>query len=195
MPRVNNVRERQHQFYYDTLIRAEANNVANPVVTATTRLFATGNFLGLTEWTNMKAVGQLPSDETFLCLAIRVWLWYVGAQALMMYQLSVNQIYLKYFVGDKCYFQGPCWTMPAGGGIFGFDSATPAMVNGVPQSTAILLFGKAVAMPARQSFYVEVTMYDLGNTSLRTQFFNTGQTIGHREVKVFIDGLHTRDVQ
>jgi hypothetical protein len=64
----------------------------------------------------------------------------------------------------------------------------------VPSAEAILKFGKAIPMPPRQNFYVEVTLYDTGSVSLLTNYLNASTTIGEREIKVFIDGLHTRDV-
>lgn len=195
MPRINNMRERHHQPYYDTLIRANTNTAPDPTVSQTTRLFATGTNLGQTEWTNMLAAGQLPSDQSYIVLALRVWLWFKGDSALLMYQLVAHQMYLSLVMGDKSQFAGPCWLFPQGGGIHGFDSATPSMTNGVPSAEAILKFGKPIPMPPRQNFYVETTLYDTGTTSVRTQYLNSSTSIGLREVKVFIDGLHTRDVQ
>lgn len=194
MPRLSGMREKHHQPFYDTLVRAETNVAPNPTVAQTTRLFATGNSLGQTEWTNMVNAGQFGSDESFIVLAMRCWLWFKGTNALAIYQLCVNQIYLSLVTGPKTQFTAPCWFFPQGGGIWGYDSATPAMANGVPQTTAILKFGKSVPIPPRQNFYVETTLYDLGNTSLRTNYLNSSTSICHREIKVFLDGLHTRDV-
>jgi hypothetical protein len=195
MPRLNNMRERHHQPYWDTLIRVQSNTAPSPTVSQTTRLFATGTNLGQTEWTNMLAAGQLPSDQSYIVLALRVWLWFKGTSALAVYQLCVNQIYLSLVMGDKSQFAAPCWFFPSGGGIFGYDSATPAMVNGVPSAESILKFGKPIPMPPRQNFYVETTCYDMGTLSLRTNYLNSSTSICDREIKVFIDGLHTRDVQ
>lgn len=195
MPRLNNLRERHHQPYYDTLIRADLNTAPTPTVTTPTRLFASATNLGQQQWTNMLAAGQLPSDQSYIVLAMRVWLWFVGTNALLMYQLAVNQLYLNLVMGDKSQFAAPCWFFPAGGGIWGFDSATPAMNNGVPSAEAILKFGKPIPMPPRQNFFVEAQLHDIGNTSLLTNYLNASTTIGKREIKVFIDGLHTRDVQ
>lgn len=195
MPRLNNIRERHHQPYYDTLCRVDADTAPTPTVTQTTRLFASGTNLGQTEWTNMLAAGQLPSDQSYIVLAMRVWLWFVGSSALLLYQLAVNQMYVSLVMGDKAQFSGPCWLFPSGGGIWGYDSATPSMVNGIPSAESILKFGKPIPMPPRQNFYVQVELIDLGNTSLRTNYLNASTTVAKREIKVFIDGLHTRDVQ
>lgn len=194
MPRLSGVREKHHQPYWDTIIRVDANTAPATTVTSPTRLFATGNNLGDNSWTNMLTAGQLPSDQSYLMLAMRVWLWFVGTSALTMYQLAVNQLYLNLVMGDKPQFTAPCWYFPQGGGIWGFDSSTPTMTNGVPQTTAILKFGKPIPMPVRQNFYVEASFYDLNNLSFRTSYLNESTSIGKREIKVFVDGLHTRDV-
>lgn len=195
MPRLGGLRERHHQPYWDTLIRADANAAPSPTVVATTRLFATGTSLGLTQWTNMTSAGALSSDQSYIVLAMRCWLWFMGTSALTMYSLCVNQLYLNLVMGDKSQFLGPCWFFPQGGGIWGFDSSTPMMCNGVPSNEAILKFGKPIPMPPRQNFYVETSLYDIGATSLLSTYLNASSQIGQREIKVFIDGLHTRDVQ
>jgi hypothetical protein len=179
--------------YWDTIIRADTNTAPSPTVQNETQLF-NGTNLGLEYWTNMKVAGVFASDETYVVLAIRVWIWYISTSALTMYQLTVHQMYLTLVVGDKPQFQGPSWLFPAGGGIWGFDSTTPAMVNGVPSAESILKFAKPIPIPARQHFHVKVNFYDTGSTSLRTTYLNASSTIGMREIKVFIDGLHTRDV-
>jgi hypothetical protein len=193
MPRLVGVRERRHQYYYDTLIRADTNTAPNPTVVQQTRLF-NGVNLGSIQWTNMAAAGTMGSDNTFVVLALRVWLWFVGQNALIQYQLAVHQMYCALTAGDKSLFLWQAWYTPAGGGIFGFDSATPAMNNGVPQQSATLKLAKAIPIPARQSFYVQVDLFDTGATSLRTTFLNAAGSIGMREIKVALDGIHTRDV-
>jgi hypothetical protein len=68
------------------------------------------------------------------------------------------------------------------------------MVNGLPSQQAILKLAKPIAIPARQHFSVKVNLYDTGNTSVRTNYLNASTSVGLREVKVLIDGIHTRDV-
>lgn len=193
MPRLVGVRERRHQYYYDTLIRADTNAAPNPVLVQQTRLF-NGTNLGQTQWTNMAAAGTMGSDNTYVILALRVWLWFVGVNALIQYQLAVHQLYCTLVAGDKNLFLWQSWYTPAGGGVWGFDSVTPAMVNGMPSQQATLKLAKPIPLPARQSFFVQADLYDTGATSLRTQFLNLAQTIGMREIKVCLDGIHTRDV-
>jgi len=195
MPKLVGVRERRHQPFYDTLIRVMASTAPTPTLTQTTKLFAAGTNMSNTEWTNMAATGQLPSDQTFVILAMRCFLWFRGTNAMLCYTLCVHQLYLQLFVGDKPIFLSPCWMFPQGGGIWGYDSSTPMMCNGEPTQQAILKFAKAIPIPARQHFYVEATFYDTSTLSLRTNYLNSSSSIGDREIKVLIDGINTRDVQ
>lgn len=198
MPKLVGVRERRHQPYWDTLIRVDQNTAPTPTVSNETYLF-NGTNLGLEYWTNMNIAGSFASDNTYVVLAIRVWLWFNDSiartgTALTMYQLAVHQMFLQLIVGDKPQFAAQAWYFPSGGGVWGHDSSTPNAVNGLPTQQAILKLAKPVAIPARQHFNVKVNLYDTGNTSLRTQYLNASTTIGLREIKVLVDGIHTRDV-
>lgn len=193
MPKMPGYKERRHAAYYDTLIRADTNTAPSPTVQSTTNLF-NGTNLGLEYWTNMKVAGVLPSDETFVVLALRVMLLFTGNNALIQYQLTVGSLYLTLQTSDKPQFAGPAWMFPAGGGIYGCDSATPAMVNGMPTAEAILKFAKPIPVPARQNFTVIANCYDFTTTSLRQSYLNASTTIGIRYIQVYLDGIHTRDV-
>jgi len=193
MPKLVGVRERRHQPYWDTLLRADTNTAPDPLVSNETQLF-NGRNLGLEFWTNMNIAGSFASDNTYVVLALRVWLWFNGTNALTMYQLMVHQMYLQFIVGDKPQFAAQAWYFPSGGGIWGHDSSTPAMVNGLPSQQAILKLAKPIAIPARQHFSLKVNLYDTGNTSVRTNYLNSSTSVGLREVKVLVDGIHTRDV-
>lgn len=195
MPKLNGVRERRHQPIYDTLIRADALAAPSPTLSQSTKLFAAGTNLSLVEWTNMSTSGQLSSDQTQVILAMRCWLWFRGTNSLAIYSLCVHQLYLNLYVGDKSLFLSPCWMFPAGGGVWGYDSTTPLANNGVPTQESILKFAKAIPVPARQHFYVDATFYDTGTTSVRTEYLNSSTSVGEREIKVFLDGINTRDVQ
>ena len=194
MPKLVGVRERRHQPYWDTLCRVADTNAPSPTVASSTRLFATGTNLGLTNWTNMTVSGQFPSDNTYIVLAVRAWLHFVGTNALAMYVRTQVQLYLTLNVGDKPQFQAPAWYFPAGGGIWGWDSVTPIANNGVPQTESILKLAKPVPIPARQHFYVSADFYDIGSDSVRTNYINSSSSVDVREIKVFLDGIHTRDV-
>lgn len=111
MPKLVGVRERRHQPFYDTLFRADASTAPSPTVASSTRLFASGTNLSNTEWTNMHMAGALPSDNTFIILSIRCWLFFKSTNALLMYTLTVHQLYLNLYVGDKPQFLAPAWYM------------------------------------------------------------------------------------
>jgi len=199
MPKLVGVRERRHQPYWDTLLRADTNAAPDPLVSNETQLF-NGRNLGLEYWTNMNIAGSFASDNTYVVLAMRVWLWFFDqgevqrtSNAMNMMQLAAHQMYLTLIVGDKPQFAAQAWYFPSGGGIWGSATET-AMVNGEPTQQAILKLAKPIAIPARQHFSVKVNFYDTGSTSFRTQYLNDSTDIGLREIKVVIDGIHTRDV-
>jgi len=81
-----------------------------PTVNQITRLFASGTNLGQTEWTNMVNAGVLPSDESYIVLAIRCYVWYVGTNALLMHKLTETQLYLSFVTGPKPQFTAPSGT-------------------------------------------------------------------------------------
>ena len=80
MPKLVGVRERRHQPFYDTLIRVLASTAPTPTLTQTTKLFSAGTNLSQSEWTNMTTAGALPSDQTFVILAMRCFLWFRDSQ-------------------------------------------------------------------------------------------------------------------
>lgn len=94
--------------YWDTLIRADTNTAPSPTVQSQTKLF-NGTNLGLVYWTNMDIAGSFASDNTYIVLALRVWLWFAGASALTMYQYTAHQLFLTLTVGDKPQFLAPAW--------------------------------------------------------------------------------------
>jgi len=208
MPKIVGVRERRHQPYYDTLIRADYQTSPSPPVAQSTQLF-NGTSLGLEQWTNMSIAGAFASDNSYIALAMRCFVQYIGPFAEIMYALTMQQLFLQFTVADKPQFSGPAWYFPQGGGVWGLSTTAAASAqntifaaNGTPQTDAILKFAKPIPIPARQHLKVVANLYDgQGGTSLRTQYFNTNNfnndeqfPMGHREIKVVIDGLHTRDV-
>lgn len=210
MPKLVGVRERRHQPFYDTLMRCGPAG-PTPNVGRNTRLFASGNNLSNTEWTNMNMAGALPSDNTFIILSIRCWMMFRGQQvspelpytALDAYQLVAHQLYLNLFVGDKPQFLSPVWYFPAGGGIDANigAAASPAVNanNGVASQESILKLAKPIPVPARQHFYVEATFFATDTVDVLGQLLNVnpaeGEGLEIREIKVMLDGIHTRDVQ
>jgi hypothetical protein len=116
MPKLVGVREKRHQPYYDTLIRANTDTAPDPTVQSETQLF-NGTKLGLQYWTNMNIAGVFASDNTYVVLAIRIWLWFTGNNALTMYQYTAHQMYITFTVGDKPQFSGQCWYFPQMGAL------------------------------------------------------------------------------
>lgn len=202
MAKLVGVRERLHKPFYDTLIRAEADSATSPNITAETRLF-NGTSLGQEAWTNMQVAGQFSSDSTYILLAMRCYMQFWGGTGTSgssspkpseLYALTAQQLYLTLITGEKPMITAPAWMFPQGGGIWGYDSVTPISANGVPQTDAILKLAKPVPIPARQSFNVKASFYVLGATNAVT-YLNAITHNAHREIKVVIDGLLTRDVQ
>jgi hypothetical protein len=219
MPKLVGVRERRHQPYWDHLIRVGANTSPSPTVQQTTSLF-NGTNVGLEFWTNMDVAGMFASDNTFVVLAMRVQLLFIGPSATRMYQLAMNQLYLQLNIGDKPQFSGPAFLFPAGGGLYGDaedvivpqGEAAPLvvggcnLVNGMPTAESLLKFAKPIPIPARQHFKVIANLYDVDSDdtilpgSLKDDYLNASGNgegeppIGLREIAVFLDGIHTREV-
>jgi len=220
MPKLVGVRERRHQPYWDHLIRIGANVSPSPTVQQTTSLF-NGTNVGLEFWTNMDVAGMFASDNTFVVLAMRVQLLFIGPNATIMYQLAMNQLYLQLNIGDKPQFSGPAFLFPAGGGLYGDAEdavVVPGgnggdhlavgqcnLVNGMPTAESLLKFAKPIPIPARQHFKVVANLYDVDSDdiavmgSLKDDYLNSSGgpddlPVGLREIAVFLDGIHTREV-
>jgi hypothetical protein len=191
MPRIANVRERRHQPFWDTLVRTTGNPTT--AITATTNLFGNSN-VGNLSLTNLQVAGQLASDQTYVILALRAWLYFDGPNARANY-LGVNsQLYWQLIVGEKPMFAAPCWYFPAGGGTWGFDSTAAVFANGVPSQEAILKLARPIVVPVRQNFAVQASFYSMGTTSALNGL-NSGAENDQKEIKFLLDGLQTRDVQ
>ena len=61
MPRLQGVKERRHQPFWDTLIRTTGD--PTPTLQQTSRLFGNAN-VGQIALTNLQVAGQLASDQT-----------------------------------------------------------------------------------------------------------------------------------
>jgi hypothetical protein len=190
MPRIHGVRERRHQPFWDSLIRTTGgpNNIQ-----PSSRLFGNAN-IGQLALTNLQVAGQLASDQTYVTLALRLWLYFDGTNARTFYQQVSSQLFCTYSLGDKPQFQHPAWYTPAGGGVFGFDSTTPIYNNGWPSQDAILKLARPVIIPVRQNISVELSFFAMGATNILT-LMNSPATDDQINVMYMIDGLQTRDVQ
>jgi hypothetical protein len=191
MPRIANVRERRHQPFWDTLVRT----TGNPATTLqnSTNLFGNSN-VGNLALTNLQVAGQLASDQTYVILALRAWLYFNGTNARANYVHVNSQLYWTLIVGEKPMFQAPCWYFPAGGGTWGYNATTAIMNNGEPTQEAILKLARPIVVPVRQNFAVQASFYAMGTVSA-LDGLNSGATDDEKEIKFVLDGLQTRDVQ
>jgi len=194
MPRIANVRERRHQPFWDSLIRT----TGNPTVPLqnSTNLFGNSN-VGNLALTNLQVAGQLASDQTYVILALRAWLYFNGTNRRANYLRVNSQLYWTLIVGEKPMFQAPCWYFPAGGGTWGFDATAGTgsiFSNGVPSQEALLKLARPVVVPVRQNFAVQASFFPMGTVSA-LDGLNTGATDDEKEIKFVLDGLQTRDVQ
>jgi hypothetical protein len=191
MPRLHGYRERRHQPFWDSLVRT-TGNPATPI-TPSTRLFGNAN-VGNLALTNLQVAGQLASDQTYVILALRCWLFFEGTNARTNYQQVTSQLYFTLNLGDKPQFQAPIWYTPSGGGVWGFDATTPVFTLGEPTQESILKLARPIVVPVRQNFNVNMEFFAVGTTDALT-LLNSGATDDQKVILFMIDGLQTRDVQ
>ena len=191
MPRLHGVRERRHQPVYDTLIRSTGSPAT--AVAPSTRLFGNSN-VGNLALTNLQVPGQLASDQTYVILALRAWLYFDGTNHRELYLQVCSQLYFTLTLGDKPQFSAPCWYHPAGGGIYGFDAGSSVLNNGYPSQQAILKLARPIIIPVRQNISVNAEFFAVGTTNV-LDLINSAATDDQMCVLYMIDGLQTRDAQ
>lgn len=191
MPRIAGVRERRHQPFWDTLVRTTGNPTA--ALQNTTNLFGNSN-VGNLGMTNLQVAGQFASDQTYVALALRAYLYFDGTNARSNYLGVASQLFFTLTVGEKAMFQAPAWYTPAGGGVWGFSTASAVFGNGEPTQESILKLARPVIIPVRQNIAVQATFYSIG-TSVALDQLNSGATDDQKVIMYMIDGLQTRDVQ
>lgn len=191
MPRLHGVRERRHQPFWDSLVRTTGNPA--PVIQNNTKLFGNAN-VGNLALTNLQVAGQLASDQTYVALALRCYLYFDGTNARDLYQQVSNQLYFTLTVGEKAMFQAPAWYHPAGGGVFGLDAQSAIYNNGEPTQQSILKLARPIIVPVRQNFSVSAEFFPVG-TTVALDLLNNGATDDQKIIMYMIDGLQTRDVQ
>lgn len=198
MPRIANVRERRHQPFWDTLIHTtgDTGTPGAPTLQSSTNLFGNSN-VGNLALTNLQVAGQLASDQTYVILALRAWLYFNGTNRRKNYLHVASQLYWTLIVGEKPMFQAPCWYFPAGGGVWGFDATASTgsiFNNGDPTQEAILKLARPIIVPVRQNFATQASFFPMGSVSA-LDGLNSGATDDEKEIKFVLDGLQTRDVQ
>lgn len=191
MPRLHGFRQRLHQHFWDTLIRT-TGDPAQPVINGA-RLFGNAN-IGNLSLTNLQVAGQLASDQTFVVLALRCWLFFDGTNRRANYLNVSSQLFWTYIVGMKPMHQGQTWYYPSGGGVWGFDSATSIFNNGTPEQGAILRLARPIILPVRQNFAAQADFFDIGATSA-LDGLNSGATDDVKNIAYIFDGAQTRDVE
>ena len=194
MPRLAGYRERRHQPFWDSLIRTTGDPATS--ITSSTRLFGNAN-IGQLALTNLQVAGQLASDQTFIVLAMRAYLFFDGTNRRANYQRVSSQLFFTLTLGDKPQFVAPCWYFPAGGGVWGFDaSASTGSIfnNGEPTQEALMKLARPIVLPVRQNFNCNAEFFAVGSTSA-LDLLNAGATDDQKVIQFYIDGLQTRDVQ
>lgn len=191
MPRLHGVRERRHQPIWDTLVRSTDSPAAT--INPQTLLFGNAN-VGNLALTNLQVAGQLASDQTYVILALRCWLYFNGTNARTFYQQVASQLYFTLSLGDKPQFVAPCWYHPAGGGVWGFDANAAVFNHGEPTQEAILKLARPIIIPVRQNIQVNAQFFSVGTTNVLT-LLNAAATDDEMVIMYMIDGLQTRDVQ
>ena len=191
MPRLHGVRERRHQPFWDSLVRTTGD--PDPAIQNNTKLFGNAN-VGNLSLTNLQVAGQLASDQTYVILALRCYLFFDGTNARNNYQRVSNQLYFTLVVGEKAMFQAPAWYHPSGGGIWGLDAQSAIYNNGEPTQESILKLARPIIVPVRQNFSVSAEFFTVGATSA-LDLLNNGATDDQKIIMYMIDGLQTRDVQ
>lgn len=192
MPRIANLKERQHQPIYDTLFRVSGS--ANPSISTRTTLFGNTNVGDLAK-TNLAVAGQLASDQTYIVLALRCYMYFNGTNRRTAYVQTASQLYFTFVLGEKPQFQAPAWYFPAGGGIWGFDSQSSVFTNGVPSQDAILKLAKPIVVPVRQNISVIAEFFKVGSADVLTTLNSSRDSTDESCVMFMLDGVRTRDVQ
>jgi hypothetical protein len=191
MPRLHGYRERLHQPVWDTLIRT-TGDPTTPIVNGAS-LFGNAN-IGQLALTNLQVSGQLASDQTYVILALRCFLFFDGTNRRANYLNVTSQLFWTLIVGNKPMFQAPCWYHPAGGGVWGFDSTASIFSNGTPEQASILKLARPIIVPVRQNFAAKADFFNIGSTSA-LDGLNSGATNDIKNILYMLDGLQTRDVQ
>ena len=205
MSKIRGSREKRHQPYWSHLFRGTPGNFvicdgAAAALAATNTLFQAANAGNLAPTNFDGAAGQLPSDETYRILCLRVGLYFMrtatqaGLNDFVFYHRALSQLYWELFVSSKSLFQAFTAYLPLGGGLHG-DLGTSTDVyfnNGTPGADSACVLARSVALPARQKFSVRNYIIALGASNFLTDFGNL--TAGEAAAFVVVDGLHVRDI-
>ena len=187
MPRIHGTRERRHQPIYDSLLRT--TGAPTTALQSSTKLFGNAN-VGNLAFTNLQTAGVLASDQTYIVMALRCFMYFVGTNSEALFQQVSSQLTFTFTLGDKPQFVSPAWYLPAGGGVFGPNDTS----NGWPSQDAILKLARPIVIPVRQNIIVDAQFFTLGGTNALTTI-NRAAVDDQMSVIYMIDGIQTRDVQ
>ena len=187
MPRIHGTRERRHQPIYDSLLRT--TGAPATTLQPSTKLFGNAN-VGNLSLTNLQVAGQLAADQTFIAMALRCYMYFVGTNATALFQQVASQLTFTFVLGDKPQFISPAWYLPAGGGVYGPNDSS----NGWPSQDAILKLARPIVIPVRQNILVDAQFFAVGTTNAITTI-NGAAADDQMSVIYMIDGIQTRDVQ
>lgn len=215
MAKVLGIRQQRVQYFYDTYMKSRGDATTANIPTAhqavSEKILFTTNPTSL-DLTNMPASGQLTSDQTFLCYAVRHELQiYNGGVASVtasgtgwgatgtVFIAALNSFVFRLQISEKVEFEGPWAMTPAGGGPWGFisDSRQPLLTNGEPQARSIYVLPLPIAITKRQGIQMLERLFNFTGTTVNTvvdvaELINeyTGLRLG----RAYIDGYNTRDV-
>lgn len=210
MAKVIGLRQQRVQYFYDTIFKSRGDTTTANIPTAdqaaSEKVLFT-NSPSSYDRTNMPAAGQLTSDQTFLCYAVRHELQYHGGRSNVagfqstasVFIVSINNMVFRFQVSEKVELEGP-WTMtPAGGGPWGFisDSTEPLITNGEPQARSIYVLPLPIAITKRQGIRMTELTFNLTGTTVNaaiTVVDLVNAYTGMRLGRSYIDGYNTRDV-
>ena len=190
MPRIAQIRQRRHQPFWASLVRA-LGPLTTPIASGAKLFSSIG---GNKAETNMQTAGVLPSDQTYVILSARVFMHFEGTNKRTNYRRVASQMFNTLYVGDAPQFEAPCWYYPAGGGIAGHDATESVLNNGEPTTKSIMLFAKPISVPVRQHFAVQCDFWSIGTVNA-LDLLNAGAANDEKVITFMIDGVHTRDVQ
>jgi hypothetical protein len=215
MPAIVGVIERLHQPLYDTLARGVVtgnNNIGQngQPVQQQTRLFS-GTNLGQRAFTNMKIAGQLVADRTFKIKGLRALTHFragedtpgFGSPAYLVHRLYLQcqaQLFWSVIIGDKPQFVAGTHYIPMAAGIFGDIGGDTSLVlinNGVPSHAALLRLGRPISVPPRQGIEVLAEIFAMATQPADHNLVESLNSVDDiaKDVKFFLDGLGTREVQ
>lgn len=225
MAKVLGLRQQRVQFFYDTDHRGQgAFSAGDDNFAAAEKILFAAARPGDLSRTNMPSAGQLTSDQTFLCFAVRHEVQYFAtaangsgstsageaafstasavSSASQLFQAVLNSSTFSFKVSEKIEFEGPISMTPAGGGPSGVKTQDKTDIDNHSSGSSVLNNGS----PDSGSIYVlplpiAVTKRQ-GLQMIEKKFaYGTGDIVtainnyqGAKLFRAYIDGYNTRDV-